>query len=401
MGGSQSHEISPEERRLRQDPEKILRIARFLNTQAEKRKAGSGDLVEWNQHDQDKQSMQLLKGLFKQLDPSVTSTIGDNNGEVQLSFKYDGSQNLLLVKVLKCRDLRNRDIRSKASDPYVKLEMHPDLHGEGGHTTQIVVETNSPVFNEIFSFTLSELEILDAKLIIQVWDYDVTSRDDFLGEVIVNMNTFNFKQDPIHTAWYTLRMQTDLSVSGEIDVSLSYQVPDRLFVSVLRATNLSPRDDRIKADPFVKLTIPGVGVMHRTQVKKSTLDPVWQETFEFSVPIEELAFRYIILHVIDESHYHGNESLGQVIIDLDSFDLEKGSHQIHRLTDLKNSERIRNKMFQSRAAQEFRESFMAHACVRCPGFLFQMQSGKKVVSVSCRKAGSHARIRIVDGILIN
>ena len=45
-------------------------------------------------------------------------------------------------------------------------------------------------------------------------------------------------------------------------------------------------------------------------------------------------FRYIILHVIDESHYHGNESLGQVIIDLDTFDPEKGSHQIHRLSDL-------------------------------------------------------------------
>ena len=67
------------------------------------------------------QSMQLLKGLFKQLDPSVTSTVGDNNGQVQLSFKYDGTQNLLLVKVLKCRDLRNKDIRTKASDPYVKV----------------------------------------------------------------------------------------------------------------------------------------------------------------------------------------------------------------------------------------------------------------------------------------
>ena len=98
--------------------------------------------------------------------------------------------------------------------------MHPDLHGEGGHTTQIVVETNDPVYNEIFSFTLTELEILDTKLIVQVWDYDVTSRDDFLGEVIVNMNTFNFKEDPIHTAWYTLRLQVScLDNSTERDVA--------------------------------------------------------------------------------------------------------------------------------------------------------------------------------------
>ena len=52
------------------------------------------------------------------------------------------------------------------------------------------------------------------------------------------------------------------------------------------------------------------------------------------IPVTLFSFRYIILHVIDESHYHGNESLGQVIIDLDTFDPEKGSHQIHRLSDL-------------------------------------------------------------------
>lgn len=66
------------------------------------------------------------------------------------------------------------------------------------------------MFNEIFAFTKTELELLDSKLIVQVWDYDVSNRDDFLGEVIINMTTFNFKEEPVHTAWYTLKMEVRL-----------------------------------------------------------------------------------------------------------------------------------------------------------------------------------------------
>lgn len=63
----------------------------------------------------------MLKGLFKQLDPSVMKATGEVRGEVQLSYKYDFKRHLLLVKVIKCRELRSKDLRSKMSDPYVKV----------------------------------------------------------------------------------------------------------------------------------------------------------------------------------------------------------------------------------------------------------------------------------------
>lgn len=63
----------------------------------------------------------MLKGMFKQLDPSVMKAVGEVRGEVQLSYKYDFKRHLLLVKVIKCRELRSKDLRSKMSDPYVKV----------------------------------------------------------------------------------------------------------------------------------------------------------------------------------------------------------------------------------------------------------------------------------------
>lgn len=63
----------------------------------------------------------MLKGLFKKLDPTVMKPIGDIKGEIQLSFKYDFNNEMLLVKVMACRELANRDIRGKMSNFYVKV----------------------------------------------------------------------------------------------------------------------------------------------------------------------------------------------------------------------------------------------------------------------------------------
>lgn len=63
----------------------------------------------------------MLKGLFKKLDPTVMKPVGDIRGEVQLSFKYDFNNDMLLVKVIKCRELANKDIRAKMSNFFVKV----------------------------------------------------------------------------------------------------------------------------------------------------------------------------------------------------------------------------------------------------------------------------------------
>ena len=66
--------------------------------------------------------MQLLKHMFKRMDPTVMMTSSERpHGEVQLSFKLDATRETLLVKVIKARDLTAKDLRGRAADPYVKV----------------------------------------------------------------------------------------------------------------------------------------------------------------------------------------------------------------------------------------------------------------------------------------
>ena len=60
------------------------------------------------------------------MDPTVTQPdSGDIKGDVQLSLKYNYKQQLLLVRVIRARDIVARDLNGR-SDPYVVLELTPD-----------------------------------------------------------------------------------------------------------------------------------------------------------------------------------------------------------------------------------------------------------------------------------
>lgn len=69
----------------------------------------------------------IIKELYKRMDPTVTQPdSGDIKGDVQLSLKYNHRQELLLVKVIRARNLVPRDLNGK-SDPYAVLDLVPDL----------------------------------------------------------------------------------------------------------------------------------------------------------------------------------------------------------------------------------------------------------------------------------
>lgn len=83
----------------------------------------------------------------------------------------------------------------------------PDNDGLGERRTAVMRQCNDPVFDEIFAFPLEEYKLSDLKMVVQVIDADIMGQDDFIGEVIVEMNTFNFRETPFHTAWYSLHME--------------------------------------------------------------------------------------------------------------------------------------------------------------------------------------------------
>ncbi|KAH3872547.1 synaptotagmin-5-like [Dreissena polymorpha] len=383
-------------KQLRSDPEQVKRLTDILKFRSEHDQAVAK--TGWDSYQRDLHNTQMLKGLFKKLDPSVMKPLGDIKGEIQLSFKYDANNEMLLIKVIKCRDLANRDIRGKMSNFYVRMELLPDPMNQGEKKTQISHGTNSPRFDEIFGYHVAEFAMGEAKIVFQVCEHSLGGSDDVRGEVIIPLSSFSFYDEPIHTAWYMLNMETDLSISGDLDISIAFQRPQTLLVTVHGANNLAPRDMNQSADPFVKVAVPGVDQIFQTQVLKGTLNPIWSETFEFQLHEEEFEDKYVVFHVIDKDNNSSNDSLGQCIVELKTFDPDHGLSGSFELSDLRNSDRLRTKVYQNRVAQEFRESLVAHSVARAPHSIFKKHQGGKIVTVTCRKAGASGKIRIVDGI---
>ncbi|XP_050837765.1 ras GTPase-activating protein 4-like isoform X2 [Serinus canaria] len=102
-------------------------------------------------------------------------------GEIHLRVEVLGSQGSrrLRCSVLEARDLARKD-RNGASDPFVRLR----YNGKTQEST-VVKKSCYPRWNETFEFELAEPA--REKLCVEVWDWDLVGRNDFLGKVVFSV----------------------------------------------------------------------------------------------------------------------------------------------------------------------------------------------------------------------
>ncbi|XP_028823572.1 ras GTPase-activating protein 4 isoform X2 [Denticeps clupeoides] len=92
-------------------------------------------------------------------------------------------------------DLARKD-RNGASDPFVRVQYNGKTH-----ESTVVKKSCYPRWNESFEFELDDAAA-DSSLSVEVWDWDLVSRNDFLGKVLFNISGLQLAQQ--EEGWFRL-----------------------------------------------------------------------------------------------------------------------------------------------------------------------------------------------------
>lgn len=139
-------------------------------------------------------------------------------GRIQLSLTYKSQENQLVVGVIRCAGLAAMDANGY-SDPYVKCYLKPDVHKKSKRRTSIKKKTLNPEYNEEFVYEITHHDLAKKSLELTVWDHDVGKSNDFIGGIVMDINSsgsslmhwYDMLKTPnqVHTHWHTLEKLTN------------------------------------------------------------------------------------------------------------------------------------------------------------------------------------------------
>ncbi|XP_072899524.1 synaptotagmin-like protein 2 isoform X6 [Hemitrygon akajei] len=250
----------------------------------------------------------------------------DVRGKIQFSLDYVDKLKEFHIFVVRCSDLAAADEKKNRSDPYVKSYLLPDKVKLGKKKTTVKKKTLSPVYNEILRYKVEKNVLLAQTLNLSVWHNDTFGRNNFLGEVDIELEKWDWSSKQME--WYNLKPRTITSYTsdnkGTLRVAFRY-IPQghkgkktgEVQIWVKEATNL-PQIRAHRLDPFVKCFIlPDTTRKSRqkTRVVKKSRNPNFNHTMVYDgFEPEDLKDACVELSVWDHdklvNHFLGGIRIG-------------------------------------------------------------------------------------------
>ncbi|KAJ8287156.1 hypothetical protein GJAV_G00048270 [Gymnothorax javanicus] len=283
-------------------------------------------------------------------------------GSLEFSLMFQQQDSSLHCSILRAKGLKPMDSNGLA-DPYVKLHLLPGASKSNKLRTKTLRNTRNPAWNETLVYHgLTEDDMLRKTLRLSVCDEDKFGHNEFIGETRVALKKLKMNQKknfnvclervvPMKRtatggsargmALYEEEVKEggDVEERGRILVSLMYSTQQgRLIVGVVRCVHLAAMDANGYSDPFVKICLkPDMGkkAKNKTQIKKRTLNPEFNEEFSYEIKHSELAKKTLDISVWDYDIGKSNDYIGGCQLGITA----KGERLKHWYECLKNKDK--------------------------------------------------------------
>ncbi|CAM4673021.1 unnamed protein product [Lepidochelys olivacea] len=214
-------------------------------------------------------------------------------GCIQFALQYEARKKELQIQVIQCRDLA--EAKKQRSDPYVKSYLLPDKSNSKRKTT-VKKRSLDPIFNETLKYKIEQLELQGRILNLSVWHHDSLGRNLFMGEVELELSSWDWSNTgPV---WFSLqprmRVLPDLLGSrGKLLFALKF-IPagtegaglpptGELHIWVKAAQSLIPSRSGT-LDSFIQCYVlpdDSRTSCQKTRVVKRSLSPVFNHTMVY------------------------------------------------------------------------------------------------------------------------
>ncbi|CAI0444287.1 unnamed protein product [Linum tenue] len=292
---------------------------------------------------------------LKQLDFRLKVIGGEISSIPGLSDAIE--EGILDVKLVQAKELSNKDVIGK-SDPFAVVFIRPLR--DRTKTSKVINNQLNPIWNEHFEFVVEDAST--QHLTVRVFDDEGISAAELIGCAQVALK--DLEPGKVKDVWLKLvkdlNIQRDNKYRGEVHLELLYVpygmdsslknpfnpdfqlttlektikggneageepslasaasrknviVRGVLSVNVVAAEDLPAVDVMGKADPYVVLIMKKSDARAKTRVVQESLNPVWNQTFDFVV--EDALHEMLMLEVWDHDTF-GKDKIGRVIMTL-------------------------------------------------------------------------------------